>query len=104
MFKGFYAVLKPGGVLGVVEHRAPPEGTDEMSGYVATAEVIKLAKDAGFSVDAQSEVNANSKDTKNYPQGVWNLPPTLKGGEQDKATYVAIGESDRMTIRFVKAK
>ncbi|WP_426701330.1 class I SAM-dependent methyltransferase [Rhodanobacter sp. Col0626] len=104
MFKGFYAVLKPGGVLGVVEHRASPEGTDKMSGYVTTAEVIKLARNAGFTVDAQSEINANPKDTKNYPQGVWNLPPTLKGGEQDRAKYLAIGESDRMTIRFVKVE
>jgi predicted methyltransferase len=104
MFKGFYTVLKPGGVLGVVEHRAPPQGIDDNSGYVSVAQVIKLATDAGFVVDAQSEINANPKDTKNYPLGVWNLPPTLKGGEQDKAKYLAIGESDRMTIRFVKAK
>lgn len=104
MFKGFYAVLKPGGVLGVVEHRAPPEGTDKESGYVTTAEVVRLARNAGFIVEAQSEINANPKDTKNYPQGVWNLPPTLKGGAQDRARYLAIGESDRMTIRFVKAE
>jgi predicted methyltransferase len=104
MFKGFYAVLKPGGVLGVVEHRAPPEGTDRKSGYVTTSEVITLARNAGFTLDAQSEINANPKDTKNYPQGVWNLPPTLRGGEQDRAGYLAIGESDRMTIRFVKAE
>lgn len=103
-FKGFYAVLKPGGVLGVVEHRAPVQGIDEKSGYVSVAKVVALARDAGFVVASQSEINANPKDTKNYPQGVWSLPPTLKGGERDRARYLAIGESDRMTIRFVKPR
>lgn len=64
--------------------------------------MVKLATDAGFKLAGQSEVNANPKDTKDYPGGVWTLPPTLKLGEQDKARYVAIGESDRMTLRFVK--
>ncbi|TWC63887.1 hypothetical protein FBY10_11351 [Pseudomonas sp. SJZ103] len=64
--------------------------------------MVKLATDAGFKLAGQSEVNANPKDTKDYPAGVWTLPPTLKLGEQDKAKYVAIGESDRMTLRFVK--
>jgi predicted methyltransferase len=63
---------------------------------------VKLATDAGFQLAGQSEVNANPKDTKDYPDGVWTLPPTLKLGEQDKARYLAIGESDRMTLRFVK--
>lgn len=105
MFKGFYAALRPGGVLGVVDHRAPDGSRMEDvkdSGYLPTAYVIKLATDAGFKLDGQSEINANPKDTKDYPKGVWTLPPTLTLGEQDKAKYLAIGESDRMTLRFVK--
>ena len=105
-FKAFYDVLKPGGTLGVVDHRAKP-GTsakdNEKNGYLPTDYVVKLAKDAGFTLAAQSEVNANPKDTKDYPDGVWTLPPALVKGEQDKGRYVAIGESDRMTLRFVKA-
>ena len=105
MFKGFYTALRPGGVLGVVDHRAADGSRMEdvkESGYLPTAYVIKLATDAGFKLDGQSEVNANPKDTKDYPKGVWTLPPTLTLGEQDKAKYLAIGESDRMTLRFVK--
>lgn len=104
-FTAFYTVLKPGGVLGVEDHRAK-DGADlaaiKDTGYLTTAQVVKLATDAGFKLAAQSEVNANPKDTKDYPAGVWTLPPTLRLGEQDKARYVAIGESDRMTLRFVK--
>lgn len=104
-FSAFYAVLKPGGVLGVEDHRAK-DGADlaaiKDTGYLTTAQVVKLATNAGFKLAAQSEVNANPKDTKDYPAGVWTLPPTLRLGEQDKARYVAIGESDRMTLRFVK--
>ncbi|TFF06092.1 methyltransferase domain-containing protein [Pseudomonas sp. BCA14] len=104
-FSAFYNVLKPGGVLGVEDHRAK-DGADleaiKNSGYLTTAQVVKLATDAGFQLAGQSEVNANPKDTKDYPDGVWTLPPTLKLGEQDKARYLAIGESDRMTLRFVK--
>jgi predicted methyltransferase len=106
MFKAFYAVLKPGGVLGVVDHRAAPGATLDSvkgSGYLPTDYIIKLATDAGFKLDGQSEVNANPKDTKDYPKGVWTLPPTLTLGDQDRAKYLAIGESDRMTLRFVKA-
>jgi predicted methyltransferase len=98
-------VLKPGGVLGVADHRAAPGATLESvkgSGYLPTDYVIKLATDAGFKLDAQSEINANPKDTKDYPKGVWTLPPTLTLGDQDRAKYLAIGESDRMTLRFVK--
>ncbi|WP_248752509.1 methyltransferase domain-containing protein [Pseudomonas sp. MWU15-20650] len=104
-FNAFYQVLKPGGVLGVEDHRAKDGANLEAikdSGYLTTAQVVKLATDAGFKLAGQSEVNANPKDTKDYPGGVWTLPPTLKLGEQDKARYVAIGESDRMTLRFVK--
>jgi len=104
-FSAFYSVLKPGGVLGVEDHRAK-DGADleaiKDSGYLTTAQVVKLATDAGFKLAGHSEVNANPKDTKDYAAGVWTLPPTLKLGEQDKAKYVAIGESDRMTLRFVK--
>jgi predicted methyltransferase len=106
MFKGFFEVLKPGGVLGVEEHRASegtPSATDPRSGYMLEADVIKLATDAGFVLAARSEINANPKDTKDHPNGVWNLPPGLNVKEgDDKAKYEAIGESDRMTLRFVK--
>lgn len=106
-FDTFFKALKPGGVLGVVEHRAKPGASmQEMSksGYVDEAYVKKLAANAGFRFDAASPVNDNPKDTKDYPQGVWTLPPTLTLGEKDKAKYLAIGESDRMTLRFVKPK
>lgn len=105
MFKACFDVLKPGGVLGVVDHRAAP-GADlekiKKSGYLPEDYVIKLATDAGFKLEAKSEVNANPKDTKDYPQGVWTLPPTLALEEKDKDKYLAIGESDRMTLKFVK--
>jgi predicted methyltransferase len=105
MFKAFFAVLRPGGVLGVTDHRAAPGATLDAvmsSGYLPTDYVIKLATDAGFKLVGQSEINANPKDTKDYPKGVWTLPPTLTLGDQDRAKYLAIGESDRMTLRFVK--
>lgn len=104
-FKAFYDVLKPGGTLGVVDHRAKPGTTakdNEKNGYLPTEYVVKLAQAAGFTLAGQSEINANPKDTKDYPDGVWTLPPALVKGEQDRATYQAIGESDRMTLRFVK--
>ena len=106
-FNVFFKALKPGGVLGVVEHRAKP-GTslDETrkSGYVDEAYVRKLATAAGFRFDTASPVNDNPKDTKDYAKGVWTLPPTLTLGDQDRDKYLAIGESDRMTLRFVKPK
>ncbi len=105
MFQGFYQVLKPGGTLGVVDHRGKPgESVDQIksSGYLPTDYVIKLATDAGFTLVGQSEINANAKDTKDYAQGVWTLPPTYKLGDQDRPKYQAIGESDRMTLRFIK--
>ncbi|NWE44664.1 class I SAM-dependent methyltransferase [Pseudomonas gingeri] len=105
MFSAFFKVLKPGGVLGVVDHRAR-DGADlesiKQSGYLPTAYVVKLATDAGFVLEGQSEINANPRDTKDYAAGVWTLPPSLRLGEQDKARYLAIGESDRLTLRFVK--
>jgi predicted methyltransferase len=104
-FDAFFKALKPGGVLGVVEHRAKPGASREemsKSGYVDEAYVKKLAATAGFHFDAESPINDNPKDTKDYPEGVWTLPPTLALGDKDRAKYLAIGESDRMTLRFVK--
>lgn len=105
MFAAFNAVLVPGGTLGVVEHRAA-EGADakslEGSGYVPTEAVIKLATDAGFELVDQSEINANPKDTKDHEKGVWTLPPSLALKDVDRDKYVAIGESDRMTLKFKK--
>jgi predicted methyltransferase len=103
MFKGFYDVLKSGGTLGVVEHRAATDvPADDKSGYVGQAQVIALAKAAGFELAAESEVNANPRDTKNHPNGVWTLPPAKRHDAADAAKYAAIGESDRMTLRFRK--
>ncbi len=103
MFKGFYDVLRPGGVLGVVEHRARGDVPDgDRSGYVGQSQVIALAQAAGFRVDGSSEINANPRDTRDHPNGVWTLPPTNRHEPQDAARYAAIGESDRMTLRFVK--
>jgi len=103
-FQAFYKVLRSGGILGIEDHRARPgSALDLNSGYLPTEYVIKLATDAGFRLDASSEINANPNDTKDYPKGVWTLPPTLALGDQDRAKYLAIGESDRFTLRFVKA-
>ncbi len=96
-----FSVLKPGGVFGVVEHRASV-GQDIKSGYVEETEAIRLAEAAGFRLAAKTEVNANAKDTKDHPKGVWTLPPTLRLGDQDRDKYVAIGESDRMTLKFLR--
>jgi predicted methyltransferase len=107
-----YAVLKPGGVLAVEEHRADPRAqvADARDGYVATAAVVAAAEKAGFRLAGKSDVNANPKDTKDHPFGVWTLPPTRQSAANgkpadpafDHAKYDAIGESDRMTLRFVK--
>jgi predicted methyltransferase len=105
MFKAFFDVLKPGGTLGVVEHRAAAGKTlDEVkgSGYLPVDYVTGLATGAGFTLVAESEINANPKDTKDYEKGVWTLPPNLARGDEDKGTYLAIGESDRMTLKFQK--
>jgi predicted methyltransferase len=103
VFKDAYVALKPGGVLGVVEHRLPIGVSEEKArGYVSEVKTIKQAKAVGFSFAGASEVNANSKDTATYPKGVWSLPPRLALGDKDKEKYLAIGESDRMTLKFVK--
>lgn len=104
-FKAMYEVLKPGGVLGVVEHRLPKDMTQDekaSSGYMHQDFVISVAQEAGFELVATSEVNANPKDTANHPKGVWTLPPSLRLGDEDKEKYLSIGESDRMTLKFVK--
>ncbi len=103
VFKDAYKALKPGGVLGVVEHRLPIGVSEEQAkGYVSEVKTIKQAKAAGFSFGGASEVNANSKDIATYPKGVWTLPPRLAMGDKDKEKYLAIGESDRMTLKFIK--
>ena len=103
MFDAMYKALKPGGTLGVVEHRGNPEIAQDpkaASGYVNEDHAIALAEKAGFKLVGKSEINANPKDTKDYETGVWTLPPTMRGG--DKPEYRAIGESDRFTLKFVK--
>lgn len=105
VFAAAYRALKPGGVFGVEEHRGKPGSVQDPkaeSGYVNEDYVIDLAKKVGFELAGRSEINANPKDTKDHPDGVWNLPPTLRAGETDKEKYLAIGESDRMTLKFVK--
>jgi predicted methyltransferase len=104
-FRQMFAMLKPGGTLGVVEHRLPESaeaGRERSSGYVKTSTVRRLAEQAGFRFVAESEVNANPRDTKDHPNGVWSLPPSYRGGDVDRARFAAIGESDRMTLKFVK--
>jgi predicted methyltransferase len=105
VYAAAYRVLKSGGVFGVVEHRAKP-GSDPAelkdTGYVSEEFVIKRVQEAGFRLAEKSEINANPKDTKDHPKGVWTLPPTLRMGDVDKDKYLAIGESDRMTLKFVK--
>ena len=105
MFQAMYDVLKPGGVLGVVEHRGNPDVPQDpkaASGYVNQDYAIQLAEQAGFVLEETSEINANAADTKDWEGGVWTLPPTLRLKEQDRDKYVAIGESDRFTLRFRK--
>ena len=105
MFSVIAETLKPGGVLGIVQHRGEADLSLEQmknTAYVSEGKVIELAQLAGLELDARSEINANPKDTKDHPRGVWTLPPTLAAGETDRERYVAIGESDRMTLRFIK--
>jgi predicted methyltransferase len=104
-FAAFYAALKPGGVLGIVEHRAKPGSSMEVmetTGYVTEEYVKEIAAAAGFEFVGSSEINANAKDQTVYPRGVWTLPPTYQMGDENKAEFAAIGESDRMTLKFIK--
>ena len=100
-----HKALKPGGVLGIEEHRAA-KGADPVEsskkGYVPEAWLIEQVDGAGFKLAGKSEVNANAKDTKDYPEGVWTLGPSFRLGDKDHDKYAAIGESDRMTLKFVK--
>ncbi|MEE8188110.1 MAG: methyltransferase [Kiloniellales bacterium] len=105
IFRAMFDALKPGGVLGLVEHRGNPEVWQDpqaLSGYVNEDYTIELAENVGFRLLARSEANANPKDTKDHPKGVWTLPPSLRLKDQDREKYLAIGESDRMTLKFVK--
>ncbi len=103
--RAFRKALKPGGVLGVVDHRGRsdlPQAAQTKNGYVREDVAIALIEQAGFKLAGKSEINANPKDTKDYPEGVWTLPPTYRLKDQDRAKYAAIGESDRFTLKFVK--
>jgi predicted methyltransferase len=102
-----FTALKPGGVLGIEEHRGradKPQDPKAADGYVREDYTIALAKKAGFVLVAKSEINANPKDTKDWPDGVWTLPPTLSQGDKDRAKYVAIGEADNFVLKFRKPK
>ena len=104
-FRDMFTALKPGGTLGVVEHRgdeAVPQDPRARSGYVNQSHAIALIEGVGFRLVGASEINANPKDTKDHPGGVWTLPPTLAGDEAERAKYRQIGESDRFTLKFVK--
>jgi predicted methyltransferase len=106
-FRQIYAMLKPGGVLGIVDHRLPETASAERertSGYIKVSTVRGLAEAAGFRLAGSSEINANPNDTADWPNGVWTLPPSLALKDQDRARYLAIGESDRMTLKFVKPR
>ena len=105
VFKEMYKALKPGGILGVVEHResfSKKQDPKALNGYVREDYIIKLAEEAGFEFISKSEVNANYNDNKNHPKGVWTLPPSLRLKNKNRRKYLAIGESDRMTIQFRK--
>lgn len=104
-FDQMFAMLKPGGILGVVDHRLPEEmdsALEEKSGYIKKSSVIGYARAAGFDLVAESDINANPGDSHDWPEGVWTLPPVLRKGDVDREKYLAIGESDRMTLKFRK--
>ena len=106
-FNQIFAMLKPGGTLGIVEHRLPenmPSTMEEKSGYMKKSSVLAFAKAAGFRFAGESAINANPRDTHDYPKGVWTLPPNYAEGDKDRVKYAAIGESDRMTLKFVKPR
>ena len=104
-FRAMFHALKPGGILGVVDHRLPAErplADQERSGYMRQDYVVSMAEKAGFQLVERSEINSNPNDTADHPKGVWTLPPTLRLGDQSREKYLAIGESDRMTLKFRK--
>ncbi|NML07499.1 class I SAM-dependent methyltransferase [Sphingomonas sp. G-3-2-10] len=106
-FAQMFAMLKPGGTLGIVDHRLPESASDDReksSGYIKVSTIRRLAEAAGFEFVGASEINANAKDTADWPKGVWTLPPSLSQKDVDREKYVAIGESDRMTLRFRKPR
>ncbi len=105
VYQAMYRVLKPGGILGVVQHRGKEHMVGKewsKKGYVPESVVIGLAEQAGFQLLGKSEINANPLDTKDYEKGVWTLPPVYRLKDQDRDKYTAIGESDRMTLKFIK--
>ena len=107
IFEAIFTALKPGGVMGLVEHRGNPEVWQDpqaLNGYVNEDYAVELAEAAGFRLVARSAINANPKDAKDHPQGVWTLPPSLRLKDRDREKYLAIGESDRMTLKFIKPK
>jgi predicted methyltransferase len=104
-FREIFAMLKPGGILGIEDHRLPENADparEKSSGYIKVSTIRAIAEKAGFRFVGSSEVNANPRDTKDYPDGVWTLPPTYAAKDVDRARFAAIGESDRMTLKFVK--
>lgn len=106
-FREIYTMLKPGGVLGIEDHRLPENmdsALEKSSGYIKVSTIRRLAAKAGFQLGGASEINANPRDTHNYPNGVWTLPPTYTDKDIDRARYTAIGESDRMTLKFIKPR
>jgi predicted methyltransferase len=105
-FDQMFAMLRPGGTLGLVEHHLPEQSKVEegRSGYMKRSSVIAFAAKAGFKLVGESQINANARDSHDYPKGVWTLPPTYTEGDKDRARYAAIGESDRMTLKFVKPR
>ncbi len=105
VFQVMYDTLKPGGILGIVDHRWPDPATEDRkaaNGYLSVERTLKHAEAAGFTLLAQSDLLANTKDTRDYPEGVWTLPPSLALGDKNKDQYLAIGESDRFLLKFVK--
>jgi len=104
-FEAMFDALKPGGVLGIVDHRWPDASEEDPhseNGYISEQRLIAFAKEAGFEFAGRSDHNRNPKDTHDHPEGVWTLPPSLALDEKDQEKYLAIGESDRLTIKFVK--
>ncbi|MEX2517673.1 MAG: methyltransferase [Gammaproteobacteria bacterium] len=103
VYSAMQRVLKPCGTLGVVQHRAAEDDSITIeNGYVPESVVIALVENNGFKLTDTSDINANPKDSRDHPEGVWTLPPNLRMGDQDREKYLAIGESDRMTLRFIK--